>query len=137
MKQFLTLFLIAFAWVTNAQTQTPNNEIVEYATIDENLYVTLFNSFKIDSACDQKVLVTFIDKNYKSYSVDKSEISEKLKKWIHKPGMKYVFTGSTNSGYVISISQLNQDELYSKFITIFTSYQTGKITVIEISNNKE
>lgn len=137
MKQILTLVLIAFAWVASAQTQEENYGIRQFKSIDENIYVNAFRNFDLDSLCDKEVIVTFLSKNNKSYQLKGSEVSEKLKKWIHKPGMSYVFTGESNSGYVMSISQVNSEELYTKFLTIFTSYETGKIVVIEISDNKD
>lgn len=126
---------MSLAWVANAQTQDDN--ILTYKPIDEQVYVSAFNHFKIDTLCQETILVTFLGKKEKSFYVKRSEISEKLKKWIYQPNTKFVFTGSNNNGYVISISQMNSEELYDKFLTIFTSYQTGKIAVIEIANNQD
>jgi uncharacterized protein YxeA len=134
MKQILILILTIFTSITSAQTQEKNYAIRQ--SIDENIYFNAFRNFDLDSLCEEEVIVTFLNKNKKSYQLKGLEVSKKLKRWIHKPGMSYYFIGTSNNGFVISISQVNSDEIYTKFLTIFTSYETGKIVVIEISENE-
>lgn len=134
MKKFLTVLCLVLSSFTYAQSE-PEVAVREFKPIDEKIYIEAFNSFNLDTLCDATVLVTFLGDKEKSYYVKRADISKKIKSWIHKPGLKYTFSGWENSGYVISISQVNSEELYTKFITVFTSYQTGKICVIEIKDN--
>lgn len=135
MRKFLTILFLVVATLTQAQTNEPEVIIREFRGIDEKIYTDAFNEFRLDTFCQETVLVTFLGNKEKSYYVKRNELSKKLKAWIHKPGLTYKFTGWENNGYVISISQMNSEEFYTKFITVFTSYETGKIAVIEIRNN--
>lgn len=127
MKKILTALFVLIAFMVNAQTQRDTFEIQT---------LSKFSNFEFDSECSDTVLVTTIKGNQiKSYYVLKNNVSRKIRVLTQgKPGLDYAISGSYND-YVLTIDQLLNGRPI-RFITIFRSYETNKIVVIEIEDNK-
>jgi hypothetical protein len=127
MRKILTLVLLLISFMSNAQVQKDTFEIET---------VNKFSNFNFNSECSDTVLVTTIKGNQvKSRYVLKNSVSTKVRDLIqNKPGMNYVSSGSYNE-YVVTIAQVESNKTL-RFITLFRSYQTNKIAVIEIEDNR-
>jgi hypothetical protein len=127
MRKILTSVLLLLSFVVNAQSQKDTFEI---ETLNK------FSSFNFNSECSDTVLVTTIRGNHiKSSYILKSSISIRVREIIqNRPGMDYATSGSHNE-YVLTIAQIESNKTL-RFITLFRSYQTNKIVVIEIEDNR-
>ena len=142
-KNYLKTMIVALVLATNVSAQTNDTEYEmtkTYAIIDPTMYVKAMNRmFKFDTLCLDDILITHINGNkVKNKYVTYSEIRTYLIKRYYKPDEKtFKFSSETNNGYVIVIGQYGKDpDITVRYYTIFLEQTTGKITVIEIEENK-
>ncbi len=142
-KNYLKTMIVVLVLATNVNAQINDTEYEmtkTYAIIDPTMYVKAMNRmFKFDTLCLDDILITHINGNkVKNKYVTYSEIRTYLTKRYYKPDEKtFKFSSETNNGYVIVIGQYGKDpDIAIRYYTIFLEQTTGKITVIEIEENK-
>ena len=142
-KNYLKTMIVALVLATNVSAQNNDTEYEmtrTFAAVDPTIYVKSMNRmFKFDTLCADDILITHINGNKtKNKYVTYSEIRTYLTKRYYKPDEKtFKFSSETNNGYIIVIGQYGKDpDIAIRYYTIFLEQITGKITVIEIEENK-
>ena len=123
MKRILTILLMLMPYFGFGQT---HQDTIEIEILGK------FSSFNFNSDCSDTVLITTIKgRRINNFYTQKNFVSKKIENLIkNEPGMDYGMSGSNNE-YVSSIAQIENGKPI-RFITLFRSYETNKIVVIEI-----